>query len=116
MAISRPWSRSSTSRRPTAPWWSWTRPTPPASTDRPARGAAPIIPLVVGAAAEALALQEGLAAAGFDARAIRPPPVPEGTARLRVTVRHPVGDGDLLRFAREVARLRPAAGVAVSSV
>ena len=82
----------------------------------PAPGAAPIIPLVVGDAAEALALQEGLAAAGFDARAIRPPTVPEGTARLRVTVRHPVGDGDLLRFAREVARLRPAAGVAVSSV
>src|SRR2546425_556678 len=27
MAISRPSSRSSTSRRPTVPWWSWTRPT-----------------------------------------------------------------------------------------
>src|SRR6266540_2083344 len=36
MAISRPSSRSSISRRPTAPWWSWTRPTPPASTDRAA--------------------------------------------------------------------------------
>jgi 8-amino-7-oxononanoate synthase len=80
----------------------------------PAPGEAPILPLVVGDAVEALALQDRLAAAGFDARAIRPPTVPEGTARLRVTVRHPVGDGDLLRFAREMARLRHAAVVAAA--
>src|SRR5437867_8727226 len=80
----------------------------------PAPGEAPILPLVVGDAASAVALQEGLATAGFDARAIRPPTVPDGTARLRITVRHPVGDGDLLRFAREVARLRHAAVVAAA--
>jgi 8-amino-7-oxononanoate synthase len=72
----------------------------------PAPGEAPILPVAVGDAADAVALQEGLAAAGFDARAIRPPSVPEGTARLRITVRYPVADGDLLRFAHEIARLR----------
>ena len=72
----------------------------------PAPGEAPILPVIVGEAADAIALQEGLAAAGFDARAIRPPSVREGTARLRITVRYPVADGDLLRFAHEIARLR----------
>lgn len=72
----------------------------------PAPGEAPIIPIHVGDPAVALSLQDGLAAAGFDARAVRPPTVPEGTARLRITARYPVADGDLLRFAREVARLR----------
>jgi 8-amino-7-oxononanoate synthase len=72
----------------------------------PAPGEAPILPVIVGEAADAVALQEGLALAGFDARAIRPPSVPGGTARLRITVRYPVADGDLLRFAHEIARLR----------
>ena len=72
----------------------------------PAPGEAPIVPIVVGDPEGAVALQEDLLAAGFDCRAIRPPTVPDGTSRLRVTVRHPVADGDLLRFAREVARLR----------
>ena len=72
----------------------------------PAPGEAPVIPILAGDPAAALSLQDGLAAAGFDARAVRPPTVPEGTARLRITARYPVADGDLLRFAREVARLR----------
>jgi len=68
-------------------------------------GESPIVPLMVGENRAALALQEGLAAAGFDARAVRPPTVPKGTARLRITVRYPVGDDDLLRFAETVGRL-----------
>ena len=63
------------------------------------------MPILAGANDAALALQSGLTAAGFDARAIRPPSVAPGTARLRVTVRYPVADADLLRFAAEVARL-----------
>jgi 8-amino-7-oxononanoate synthase len=65
----------------------------------------PIVPVVVGANEAAVALQQGLAAAGFDARAVRPPTVPVGTARLRVTVREPVADEDLRRFAEEAARI-----------
>jgi len=59
----------------------------------------------LGSSERALALAAGLQAVGFDARAIRPPTVPEDSARLRVTVRFPVADADLLRFASEVGRL-----------
>ena len=52
----------------------------------------PIVPIIVGGNEAAIAMQQGLAAAGFDARAVRPPTVPAGTARLRVTVRQPVAD------------------------
>jgi 8-amino-7-oxononanoate synthase len=68
-------------------------------------GESPIVPIIVGANDAALALQSGLMTAGFDVRAIRPPSVAPGTARLRVTVRYPIADEDLVRFAREVAHL-----------
>ena len=70
-----------------------------------AGGESMIVPIVVGDNDTATALQSGLAAAGFDVRAIRPPSVAPGTARLRVTVRYPVPDAELARFASEVARL-----------
>jgi 8-amino-7-oxononanoate synthase len=68
-------------------------------------GASMIVPIIVGANEAATELQAGLVSAGFDTRAIRPPSVAPGTARLRVTVRFPVPDRDLLRFAGEIARL-----------
>ena len=46
----------------------------------------PIVPLLLGDNARALAAAERLAELGFDVRAIRPPTVPPGTARLRVSV------------------------------
>jgi len=46
----------------------------------------PIQPIVVGAAAEALRLSQALLERGILVTAIRPPTVPEGTARLRVTL------------------------------
>jgi 8-amino-7-oxononanoate synthase len=46
----------------------------------------PIIPILVGLETDALAASEGLADRGFLVPAIRPPTVPEGTSRLRVTV------------------------------
>jgi 8-amino-7-oxononanoate synthase len=64
----------------------------------------PIVPIIAGSNEAALALQSALMAAGFDVRAVRPPSVAPGTARLRVTVRFPTRDDDLLRFASEVAR------------
>src|SRR5215213_8159269 len=70
-----------------------------------AGGESMIVPIIVGGNETATALQSGLSEAGFDVRAIRPPSVALGTARLRVTVRYPVADADLLRFTSEVARL-----------
>jgi 8-amino-7-oxononanoate synthase len=65
----------------------------------------PIVPLHVGESDAAAALQEALRAEGFDCRAIGPPTVPQGTARMRLTVRSPVADDDLLRFADVAGRL-----------
>ena len=65
-------------------------------------GESQILPILAGSNEDAVTLQETLMAAGFDVRAIRPPSVAPGTARLRVTVRYPVSDADLARFARAV--------------
>jgi 8-amino-7-oxononanoate synthase len=48
--------------------------------------ATPIQPLMVGTNEAALALSEGLRARGIWVPAIRPPTVPQGTARLRITL------------------------------
>ncbi len=48
--------------------------------------ATPIQPLVVGESARALALSQALMNAGFWVAAIRPPTVPAGSARLRITL------------------------------
>jgi len=45
-----------------------------------------IVPVVVGEAARALEVSGGLERRGFLVSAIRPPTVPQGTARLRVTL------------------------------
>lgn len=45
-----------------------------------------IIPIVIGADRAAVAVAASLQQRGFDIRAIRPPTVPEGTARLRIAL------------------------------
>ena len=63
-----------------------------------------IVPLLIGADAAAVARAEALQALGLDIRAVRPPTVPEGTARLRITTGAHLGDDDveaLLRALRE---------------
>jgi len=63
-----------------------------------------IQPLIVGANAAALALAESLRARGILAPAIRPPTVPEGTARLRISLSaaHSIDDvGQLVKALRD---------------
>ncbi|PRH86791.1 8-amino-7-oxononanoate synthase [Labrys okinawensis] len=45
-----------------------------------------ILPVVIGDNERCLAIAERMQAAGFDIRAIRPPTVPAGTARLRISI------------------------------
>ncbi len=65
----------------------------------------PIQPLIVGDAARALALSAALEARGLWVTAIRPPTVPPGTARLRVTLSaiHQPGDVERLLEALDAA-------------
>ena len=51
-----------------------------------------IQPIIVGADKRALQLAAALQAAGYDIRAIRPPTVPDGTARLRLSLTLNVSD------------------------
>ena len=61
-------------------------------------GDGPVLPLLVGADADALDLQQRLEARGLLTVAIRPPTVPEGTARLRLVLRQDLGEGTLARL------------------
>jgi len=67
-------------------------------------GSGPIVPVIVGANERAVRLAEQLAGVGILAQAIRFPTVPEGTARLRLTVSATWPDGAPERVAAEVAR------------
>jgi len=54
-----------------------------------------IMPYIVGDNAQAMALASALQARGFDIRGIRPPTVPSGTARLRISLTNNVGEEDV---------------------
>lgn len=79
-----------------------------------AEAASPIVPLIVGGAADALQMSEALQAQGFLVTAIRPPTVPEGTARLRFTFTAGHAPADIDRLAEAVLQLRRAFGGAAA--
>jgi len=61
-------------------------------------GDSPIVPVIIGENERAVAVARELQAAGFDVRAIRPPTVPPGTARLRITVHQGLSEEVLEQF------------------
>jgi 8-amino-7-oxononanoate synthase len=67
-----------------------------------------IQPIILGSDGRALRFAESLQARGYDIRAIRPPTVPEGTARLRLALTTHVNERDLdavfAHLAEELAR------------
>jgi 8-amino-7-oxononanoate synthase len=54
-----------------------------------------IVPYIVGDNARAMSLAAALQARGFDIRGVRPPTVPAGTARLRISLTLNVGEDDV---------------------
>jgi 7-keto-8-aminopelargonate synthetase-like enzyme len=69
-----------------------------------------VIGVVIGGAAAALEAAAGLRRRRVWAPAIRPPSVPEGTARLRLTVMATHGDHHIDWALRALADVRTAAG------
>ena len=74
--------------------------------------ASQILPVHVGGNAEALALASRLRAEGLLVTAVRPPTVPAGTARLRLSVTLAHGPGTLAAAADLVAGAAREAGIA----
>ena len=69
-------------------------------------GQGPIIPVIAGTSERALAWSRGLLERGVFVQAIRPPTVPDGTARLRVTLMATHTDDDLAHAVTAFAALR----------
>ncbi|GAA3069334.1 8-amino-7-oxononanoate synthase [Rhizobium viscosum] len=62
-----------------------------------------ILPVMIGDNARSLRIAERMRAAGFDIRAIRPPTVPEGTARLRISITLNVYEEQIVDMVRRLA-------------
>jgi 8-amino-7-oxononanoate synthase len=82
-----------------------------------AAGDSPIVPIVIGDSAQAMAAAARLRGDGFDVRAIRPPTVPDGTARLRLMVNVDLDETTLDRLVAALTRAvkSSSCGCAVSS-
>jgi len=71
-----------------------------------------IIPIPVGANAAVMALSRALYDQGNLVAGVRPPTVPEGTARLRISVTLAHDEADLMRLAETLADALANAGIA----
>jgi 8-amino-7-oxononanoate synthase len=69
-----------------------------------------IIPVMLGENAEAVCVAGELERNGFAVRAIRPPTVPTGTARLRLSLTSKLTDAEITKLARVMTALRQDAG------
>lgn len=67
----------------------------------------PIIPVTIGEESATVALASKLRDAGFSVPAIRPPTVPAGGSRLRISLSTQVSKTDLLKFVETMQQLRP---------
>jgi 8-amino-7-oxononanoate synthase len=65
-----------------------------------------IVPLIAGSAQEALAISGQLMERGILCPAIRPPSVPEGSARLRISLTAGHSEGDVARLVEALRELR----------
>jgi 8-amino-7-oxononanoate synthase len=74
----------------------------------PGRSLSPIVPVVLGNEERALAASRELEARGFLVSAIRPPTVPAGTARLRVTLSATHEEAQVDALISALAEVRPA--------
>jgi len=75
------------------------------------RDGSQIIPVLVGDNARAVNVAQALQVQGFDVRAIRPPAVPEGSARLRLSVNTGLDETILRGFSSSLCRALSAVGV-----
>jgi len=69
------------------------------------------VPVIVGSSRLALALCERVLDCGAFAQAIRPPTVPDGTARLRLTVMANHRADELQRAAHQIGRMARELGI-----
>jgi 8-amino-7-oxononanoate synthase len=67
----------------------------------------PIQPLILGESAEAMRVSARLREQGIWVPAIRPPTVPDGTARLRISLSASHGEQDILRLAEALREICP---------
>lgn len=74
----------------------------------PLAGDSQILPVMIGDADTAMTASEGALEGGVFAQAIRPPTVPDGTSRLRLTVMASHTRGELRAAARTIAKAVPA--------
>jgi 8-amino-7-oxononanoate synthase len=80
-----------------------------------AEGDSHIVPIYIGDNDAAVSVAAALQADGFDVRAIRPPTVPAGTSRLRVSVNVLLDEPTIDRFVVRLSSVMKEAGVCAAS-